>query len=166
MALTQSSEHRFSWWHQGIFVFDRDYEWSESFDEYTEISGDWLDQSRSGGVTFISPGGAVFDSEDAPLRLEVHDAAPPVEQDAETVGEFDLQVRSGVLVLEESGGGERRTEVPAPCGTWRARWSGFGELALEEQDFGERGVRDPRPDRYLLQLWPSAAPAPLARLKD
>ena len=146
-------------------LFDRDYEWSEDFDEYVEAaSGEWLDQSRSGGVTFVSPGGAVFDSEDAPLTLEVHDAEPPVQQEAESVGEFDLRVRSGVLVLEESGGGGGRMEVPLPGGTWRARWSGFGETALEQQDFNERGVQDPRPDRYLLQLWPTSTSAPVTRL--
>ena len=128
MSLQRRSEHRFSWWHQGVLLFDRDYEWSQNFDEYVEAaSGAWLDQSRSGGVTFVSPGGAVFDSEHAPLTLEVHDGEPPVEQGAESVGDFELRVRSGVLVMEESGGGERRTEVPVPGGTWRARWSGFGE---------------------------------------
>ena len=167
MSLQRRSEHRFSWWHQGVLLFDRDYEWSENFDEYVEAaSGAWLDQSRSGGVTFVSPGGAVFDSEHAPLTLEVHDGEPPVEQGAESVGDFELRVRSGVLVMEESGGGERRTEVPVPGGTWRARWSGFGETALEKQDSSERGVQDPRPDHYLLQLWPTSAPAPVTRLRS
>jgi hypothetical protein len=147
-------------------LFDRDYEWSEHFDEYVEAaSGEWLDQSRSAGVTFVSPGGAVFDSEDAPLILEVHEAEPPVEPEAESVGDFDLLVRSGVLVMEESGGGEGRTEVPVPIGAWRARWSGFGERALEAQERSESGVRDPRPDRYLLQLWPAPAPSPVRRLR-
>jgi hypothetical protein len=167
VSLQRRSEHRFSWWHQGVLVFDRDYEWSEDFVEYVEAaSGEWLDQSRSGSVTFISPGGAVFDSEHAPLTLEMHDAEPPVEQGAESVGDFDLRVRSGVLVMEESGGGEGRTEVPVPSGTWRARWSGFGQTALEKQDSSERDVQDPRPDRYLLQLWPTSALAPVTRLRS
>jgi hypothetical protein len=167
VSLQRRSEHRFSWWHQGLLLFDLDYEWSEDLDEYVEAaSGEWLDQSLSGGVTFVSPGGAVFDSEHAPLTLEVHDAEPPVEQGAESVGDFDLRVRSGVLVMEESGGGEGRTEVPVPDGTWRARWSGFGETALEAQDSSDPGVQDPRPDRCLLQLWPTSEPAPVNRLRS
>ena len=166
MPVQRRAEHRFSWWHQGVMLFDRDYEWSDEFDEYAEAaSGAWLDQSRSGGVTFVSPGGATFDSKDAPLTLEVHDVEPPVDPAAESVGDFDLRVRSGVLVMEESGGGEHRTEVPVPAGTWRARWSGFGEKALEEQDFSERGVQNPRPDRYLLQLWSTSASSPVSRLR-
>jgi hypothetical protein len=55
--------------------------------------------------------------------------------------------------------------VPVPVGAWRARWSGFGEAALEAQGFSERGVQEPRPDRYLLQLWPTSAPAPVTRLR-
>jgi hypothetical protein len=146
-------------------LFDRDYVWSENFDEYVEAaSGEWLDQSHSGGVTFVSPGGAVFNSDDGPLTVELHDCEPPAEPTAESVGEFGLLVRSGVLVMEESGGGERRTEVPIPVGRWRARWSGFGETALELQEFSEEGVQDPRPDRYLLQLWPTSTLGPVKRL--
>ena len=167
MSRQLCSEHRFSWWHQGVTLFDRDYEWSEGFDEYIEAgSGEWLDQSRSGGVTYVSPGGALFDSADAPLTVEVHDTEPPIEPEAESVGDFDLCVLSGVLVIEESGGTEGRTELSVPVGAWRARWSGFGETALEEQDFSERGVQKPRPDRYLLQLWPTSAPAPVIRLRS
>jgi hypothetical protein len=162
VSLQRRSEHRFSWWHQGVFLFDRDHEWAEPFAEYTEAaSGEWLDQSRSGAVTFVSPGGAVFDSEDAPLCLEVHDDEPPLEEEAESIGDFDLRVPSGVLRMEESGGGGAETAVPVPAGVWRARWSGFGETALEEQD--RSGGQEPRPDRYLLQLWPASAPAAVIR---
>jgi len=164
VSLQRRSEHRFSWWHQGVLLFDRDYEWSEPFDEYLEAgSGAWLDQSRSRGVTFIAPGGAVFDSTDAPLTLEVHDNEPPLHLEAQSVGDFDLHVRSGVLVLEESGETDGYTEVPVPRGQWRARWSGFGEAELEHQAFSQRGVQEPRPDRYLLQIWPTSAPAPVTR---
>lgn len=164
MSLQRRSEHRFSWWHQGVFLFDRDHEWSDGFPEYTEAgSGEWLDQSRSRGVTYVSPGGGVFDSDQAPLTLEVHDAEPPVEPEAESVGDFDLLVPSGVLMMEESGGGGGCTEVAVPVGEWRARWSGFGERALEERYAAEPGVPEPRPDRYLLQIWPAAAPASVTR---
>jgi len=148
MALQSRPEHLFSWWHQGVMLFDRDYPWSDGFDEYVEAaSGEWLDQSRSGGVTFVAPGGAVFDSRSAPLTLDVHSDEPPIDEQAESIGEFDLHITSGVLVMEESGGGDGRTEIAAPLGAWRARWSGFGEAALEEQDQSENGVETPRPDR-------------------
>jgi hypothetical protein len=147
-------------------LFDRDYAWSENFDEYVEAaSGVWLGQSRSRGVTYVSPGGAVFNSENAPLIVEVHDAEPPVEPEAESVGEFDLCVLSAVLVIEESGGGGGRQDVPVPIGAWRARWSGFGERALEELEASEGVVQDPRPDRYLLQVWPGAEAEPVIRLR-
>ena len=147
-------------------LFDRDYAWSKNFDEYIEAaSGSWLGQSRSGGVTYVSPGGAVFSSENAPLTVEVHDAEPPIEQVAESVGDFDLRVLSGVFVIEESGGGGGREAVPVPTGTWRARWSGFGERALEELEASGGAIQDPRPDRYLLQVWPNAAAGPVTRLR-
>lgn len=100
MALERRTEHLFSWWHQGVMLFDRDYPWSDGFDEYAEApSGEWLDQSRSGGVTFVAPGGAVFDSKEAPLTLEVHSGEPPIDEEVESIGEFDLRVTSGVLEL-------------------------------------------------------------------
>ncbi|MBV8990505.1 MAG: hypothetical protein JO372_18285 [Solirubrobacterales bacterium] len=166
VSVQQRSEHSFSWWHQGVMLFDRDYAWTEHFDEYVEAaSGSWLDQSRSGGVTYIAPGGAVFNSENAPLTFEVHDARPPVEQDADSVGEFDLRVLAGVVVIEESGGGGGRKELPVPMGAWRARWSGFGERALEGLEASGDAIQDPRPDRYLLQVWPTDAPGPVTRLR-
>ena len=119
----------------------------------------------SGGVTFVSPGGAVFDSEDAPLAIEAHDSEPAIVEEAESIGDFDLRVPSGCLVLEESGGGGGRAEMPVPIGVWRARWSGFGEKALEKQGISEQGVGDPRPDHYLLQLWPASAAVPITRLR-
>jgi hypothetical protein len=88
-------------------------------------------------------GRAVFDSEDAPLTAEVHDTEPSIEPEAESVGDFDLRVLSGFLVMEESGGTEGRTELPVPV-----------------------GVQTPRPGRYLLQLWPASARAPVSRLRS
>ena len=113
-------------------LFDRTYDWSEDFAEYTEAaSGAWLGQSKSRGVTCVSPGGAVFDSEDAPLVVELLDRPPVLAEDAERIGEFDLLLPSGELVMEESGGGGGETVLPLSPGDWRARWSGFGERAAE-----------------------------------
>jgi hypothetical protein len=126
------SEHRFSWWHQGVLLFDDDYAWSTDRVECVEASSAaWLGQSRSGGTTYVSPGGAMFGSDDAPLTIEVAEAAPAGEPEAESVGEFDLRLSSGRLVLEVSGDEGQRTIIELPVGDWRARWSGFGEAAAE-----------------------------------
>jgi hypothetical protein len=167
MAIRSRIEHTFSWWHQGVFLYDRAYEWSDDWGEYTEAaSGEWLDQSVSGGVTYVSPGGATFGSDDAPLTIEVHDAAPPPPaDDAESVGEFDLTLPSGELVMEESGGGSADNAVALPAGEWRVRWSGFGEAAAEERDRLGTGDANERPDRYVLQIWPRTQRTAVARLR-
>ena len=150
-----------------MFLFDRAYAWSDDFDEYVEATstGSWLGQSSTGRVTFVSPGGATFASEDAPLTLEVLAGPPQIEEDAESIGEFDLLLPSGELVMEESGGEGGETVLTVPPGDWRARWSGFGETAAEEIDFGDRPAGGHRPDRYLLQLWPRVAPSDVVILR-
>jgi hypothetical protein len=166
VAVRSRTEHRFSWWHQGVLVFDRTYAWSENFSEYTEAAaGSWLGQSQSRGVTFISPGGGVFSSRDAPLIVEVLDGPPELSNEAETVGEFDLLVPSGELVMKESGGGGGETTLLLPPDEWRARWSGFGEAAAEEREYIDTPDNDPRPDRYVLQVWPLLDPAPVVILR-
>src|SRR4051794_12124118 len=129
-------------------LFDRTNVWSEDFSEYTEAaSGAWLGQSQSRAVTFVSPGGAEFSSEGAPLVVDVLDGPPELGDEAESVGEFDLLLPSGELVMEESGGGGRETVLALPPGDWRARWSGFGERAAEEREYVEPADAGPRPDR-------------------
>ena len=143
-------------------LFDRTYEWSDDFAEYTEAAaGPWLGQSQSRAVTFVSPGGAVFSSEDAPLTVEVHDGPPELSHQADGVGEFDLLLPSGQLVMEESGGGGGETVLPLPPGEWRARWSGFGQEAAEAREYTEQAEADDPPDHYLLQLWPLRLPEPV-----
>jgi hypothetical protein len=140
-------------------LFDRSYAWSDDFSEYTEAaSGAWLGQSHSRAVTFVSPGGAVFSSEDAPLTVEILDGPPELSNEADSIGEFDLLVPSGELVIEESGGGGGETVLRLPPGEWRARWSGFGQTAAEAREYSEQSEDDPRPDHYLLQLWPRRLP--------
>jgi hypothetical protein len=82
-----------------------------------------------------------------------------------SVGEFDLLVPSGELVMEESGGGDGKTVLPLPPGEWRARWSGFGETAAEAREYTEQSEVGPRPDRYLLQLWRLGSPGPVVTLR-
>ena len=81
-------------------------------------SGAWLGQSQSRAVTFVSPGGAVFSSEAASLVVEVLDRPRELSRAAESVGEFDLLVPSGELVIEESGGGGGETILALPRGEW------------------------------------------------
>jgi hypothetical protein len=147
-------------------LFDRTYVWSDDFSEYTEAaSGAWLGQSQSRAVTCVSPGGAVFGSDDAPLTIEVLDGPPELSEEADSVGEFDLLVPSGELVMEESGGGGGETVLPVSPGEWRARWSGFGERAAEEREYTEQSEAEPRPDHYLLQLWPLRSPGQVVILR-
>jgi hypothetical protein len=166
VVVLSRTEHRFSWWHQGVMLFDRTYAWSDDFSEYTEAaSGAWLGQSHSRAVTFVSPGGAVFSSDDAALIVELLDGPPELPNEADSVGEFDLLVPSGELVMEESGGGGGETVLPLPPGEWRARWSGFGQTAAEAREYTEQSEGDPRPDHYLLQLWPLRLPGRVVILR-
>ncbi len=75
-------------------LFDLTYAWSDDFSEYTEAaSGEWLGQSQSRAVTFISPGGAVFSSEDAPLVVEVLDGpAEPADEADDRPDHYLLQL--------------------------------------------------------------------------
>jgi len=86
-------------------------------------------------------------------------------QEAESLGEFDLLLPSGELVMEESGGGGSETALQLPPGEWRARWSGFGETAAEEREYSDAPQERPRPDRYFLQLWPLRSPGRVALLR-
>jgi hypothetical protein len=153
------SEHRFSWWRQGVLLFDDDYQWSAGRTECAEaeLTGAWLGQSRSGGVTYVSPGGAMFGSADARLTVEVLDKAPRKRPKADSIGDFDLSLPSGRLRLEEADGDGRETTIDVPSGDWRARWSGFGEAAAEALSYEQRRTPATRPDHYLLQLWPRTA---------
>ncbi|WP_354697255.1 hypothetical protein DSM112329_02881 [Paraconexibacter sp. AEG42_29] len=171
MAVSSRVEYRFSWWHQGVFLFDRLYVWAEDWPEYEEATteGAVFGQSRSRGVTFISPGGSTFGADGARLVVEVYDQDPelPLAAGSDTVGEFDLDAISGDFALEESGGGtgDSPAVLGTPPGRFRARWSGFGEEAVEVLD-REGGDEDAeRPDSYLLQIWPRTTDTEIAVLR-
>ena len=104
-------------------------------------------------------------SEHAPLIVELLDGPPELPSDADSVGEFDLLVPSGELVMEGSGGGGGETVLRLPPGDWRARWSGFGERTAEHREYTEQLEAGPRPDRYLLQLWPLRSPGSVVILR-
>jgi hypothetical protein len=88
----------------------------------------------------------------APMRIEVGDAAPPLDIDAwDHVVEVPLPVPSGTLVFEASGGGPSvKTKIPP--GTYRARLSGRGYVAGVGEIEGH--------ESYRLQLWPAEESEP------
>jgi hypothetical protein len=163
MRLGEHREYRFAWWHQGLLMYDHEYEWSAGSSEIERVDfSRWIGQEPSRSVTFVSPGGELFGSSEAPLVVEALEAEPAIEADAESVGDFDLIVHSGRVDLAASGGMDDVTTIEEPPGQWRARWSGFGETAATEQAFPTDVLNGTdRPDRYLLQLWPLEEPRPV-----
>jgi hypothetical protein len=156
------TSYRFSWWHQGLFMHDERYDWPG--DPISAIDfGAWLAQDPSRALTFVSPCGEMFGSSNAPLRLELLDAEPPIDEAADSVGDFDLMAPSGRVMLVPSGGADDGTiTVDVPAGEWRARWSGFGEAAALELAFPEDVLDSPdRPDSYVFQIWPIVTPSPV-----
>jgi hypothetical protein len=158
MATTTS--YRFSWWHQGLFLHDEGYEWPGDPIAVMDF-GVWLAQDPSRALTFVSPCHEMFAASDAPLRVELLDAEPPMDEAAESVADFDLVAPSGSLMLVPSGGADEGTiTIEVPPGESRARWSGFGEAAAIQQAFPEDRLDGPeRPDSYALQIWPLVTPS-------
>ncbi len=115
----------------------------------------------SRALTFVSPCGEMFGSSGAPLRVELLDAEPPVDEAAESVADFDLVAPSGRVMLVPSGVAHEGTiTIEGPPGEWRARWSGFGEAAAIERAFPEDMFDGShRPDSYVLQIWVLGTPS-------
>jgi len=96
----------------------------------------------------------------APLVFETADSEPPLDLDEwEHVVEFALEVPTGRLLLEGSGG-SGQLELELPPGAYRARWSGSGFPPVGEYVPGESS-----PDSYRLQLWAGRADEPPRELK-
>lgn len=89
---------------------------------------------------------------EAPLRLEVFNAPPPLDTDEwDHVAEAPLRVPSGRLIFEASGGGIPH-ETSVPPGIYRARVSGRDFVA----GIGEIEGRE----RWRIQLWPAKETQP------
>ena len=117
MTSSEHREYRFSWWHQGLLMYDHEYEWTEGSSEIERVDfSRWIGQEPSRSVTFISPGGDLFGSSEAPLFVEVLEAEPVIESDAERVGDFDLLAQSGRVDLAASGGMDDVTTIEVPPG--------------------------------------------------
>jgi hypothetical protein len=96
---------------------------------------------------------------EAPLRLEVFDASPPLDTDYwDHVAEAPLRVLSGKLVFEASGGGTPH-ETTVPPAVYRARVSGRDFIAGVGEIEGRESWR--------IQLWPAdEAPPTLVKYWD
>ena len=96
----------------------------------------------------------------APLVLETPEGEPPLDlDDWEHVVEFGLQLPSGRLMLEGSGG-SGRAEVEVPPAAYRARWAGRGFPPPGEYVPGESSD-----DAYRLQLWTDGSDEPPRELR-
>jgi hypothetical protein len=96
----------------------------------------------------------------APLVFETLDGEPVLDlEEWEHVVAFALQVPTGRLLLEGSGG-SGQVEIEVPPGAYRARWSGSGFPLAGEYVPGESS-----PDNYRLQLWAADADEPPHELK-
>jgi len=125
-----------------------------------------LDDSTRTGLT-VGVAGALVDllmplqwNFAAPLVFEVADSEPELDVDEwDHVVEFGLQLPSGRLLLEGSGG-SGELEIDVPPGTYRARWSGRGFPPPGEYVPGESSF-----DSYRLELWAAAGNEPPREVK-
>jgi hypothetical protein len=96
----------------------------------------------------------------APLVLETVDGEPVLDlEEWEHVVEFPLQLPTGRLLLEGSGG-SGQLEIEVPPGAYRACWSGDGFPPAGDYVPGESSQ-----DSYRLQLWAAQADEPPRELK-
>ena len=163
MSLLRRTEITFAYEYGQVYLHDAEYAFSEDYSEYLDSLDEAKAADRSigvltGFVDILMP--CRFN--EVPLTIELHDLSPAPELDGfDHVIEFDLNLPSGTLVLEESGGGGE-VEATLPPAAYRVRWSGVGlDAAAAHQHLSEAGG----PDRYRLQAWPSAREAPPSELK-
>ena len=125
-----------------------------------------LDDTTRTGLT-VGVAGALVDllmplqwNFSAPLVLETAEREPPLDLDEwQHILEFPLQLPSGRLLLEGSGG-SGQLEIEVPSGAYRARWSGRGFPPPGEYVPGESSD-----DAYRLQLWINGSDDPPRELK-
>ncbi|MGH3568263.1 MAG: hypothetical protein ACRDRH_19995 [Pseudonocardia sp.] len=98
----------------------------------------------------------------APMRVEVWEEEPPLDlSDFDDVVDVDIDLASGVLHFQASGGSEEIARCEVPAGRYRARIGGRG---YDEATAG--GAVEGGPDSYRVQLWARRAEAePAVRKK-
>lgn len=140
-----------------LFLYDAGREWSRDAREYVDAH----EAAARAGLTVGTSSGVVAvlmpRRENFGARLDVAVEAGPTQVAAgsDHVVEFGLELPSGRVVLEGSGGSGRE-EVAVPPGRYRARLSGRGFAAAAGRSYDDPG--DPG-DAYRLELWPAASPA-------
>jgi hypothetical protein len=125
-----------------------------------------LDDSTETGLT-VGVAGVLVDllmplqwNFSAPLVLETEEQEPALDlDDWEHTVEFALQLPTGRMLLEASGGGGQ-LEIEVPPGGYRARWAGRGFPRPGEYVPGESSD-----DEYRLQLWIDGSAEPPRELK-
>ncbi|NKY38624.1 hypothetical protein HGA02_03525, partial [Cellulomonas septica] len=86
-----------------------------------------------------------------PVRIELHDDAPPPDPDWEDVVEASVTPVEGEPYALTSFGAAEPLDLPT-ARSLRARWSAHG---MDEAHQGGPEDGEPPLDRYLLQLWPA-----------
>ena len=96
----------------------------------------------------------------APLLLETPEGEPPLDlDDWDHIVEFALQLPSGRLLIEGSGG-SGQSEIELPPDAYRARWAG-----RRFPPPGDYVPRESSDDAYRLQLWTARSDEPPRELK-
>ena len=151
------------------FSFVYDYGQVYLYDAAAAESVDFLaalDDSTRTGLT-VGVAGALVDllmplqwNFAAPLVLEIVDSEPESGlEEWDHVVEFALQLPSGRLLIEGSGG-SGELEIDVAPGAYRARWSGRGFPPPGEYVPGESSL-----DFYRLELWAAAGDEPPREVK-
>lgn len=144
-----------------VYLYDAERSWSDDSSEYENALEAALAARCSVGAAgdFVDVCMPTQYNYEAPLRIEGWTSAPPFDDgDWDHVVEFRLELESGTLVLEASGG-SGQTSVELPAGSYRARWSGRGFDGAADFDNPEA------PDAYRLQVWQEEGPDAPVELK-
>ena len=143
----------FSYDYGQLYLYDSELEREPDGNEYLDA----LDAANETGLSVGARSGVVDalmprqENFAATMAVSVLDAPQPEPEDADHIIEFDLQLDSGRLVLEGSGGsGEAHVELPA--GRYRARLAGYDFAAAASWSYNDPGNPS---DTYALSLWPA-----------
>jgi hypothetical protein len=118
-----------------------------------------LDDARNSG-RYVGVSGGVIDmltpiqySPGSPMRVETWAGEPPVDSDSwDNIVDVDLNVPSGRLYFQPSGGGFDPVSCEVPIGRYRARVAGRGYDQADVEGL----------DAYQVQLWPRDSDNPPA----
>ncbi|MFN2460304.1 MAG: hypothetical protein ABR591_06425 [Candidatus Velthaea sp.] len=147
-----------------VYLYDAAAPLSENADEYVDALDAANASSMSVGIAgplvdILMPRRENFA---APLSVVVTGGPRPDDFDSwDHVVEFDLDVTSGRLTLEASGGSGIR-ELALPPERYRARFEGKMLGAAASWNYGDAASP---PDAYRLELWPRTDSTPATEIK-